>query len=128
MKYSKQREMIFNCIKENPMHLTADAIYEMLKKDNPNLSLGTVYRNLSQLAEHNMIQKVSIAGYPDRFDGTLQHHFHFLCLECGDIQDIFIDELFDVAKVVENQENVQVQSFDMSFKGICSKCKGHKVN
>lgn len=67
MKYSKQREMIFNCIKENPMHLTADAIYEMLKKDNPNLSLGTVYRNLSQLAEHNMIQKVSIAGYPDRF-------------------------------------------------------------
>ncbi|MTN18705.1 transcriptional repressor, partial [Turicibacter sanguinis] len=52
----------------------------------------------------------------------------FLCLECGDIQDIFIDELFDVAKVVENQENVQVQSFDMSFKGICSKCKGHKVN
>ena len=77
MKYSKQREMIFNCIKENPMHLTADAIYEMLKKDNPNLSLGTVYRNLSQLAEHNMIQKVSIAGYPDRFDGTLQDHFHF---------------------------------------------------
>ena len=78
MKYSKQREMIYNCIKDNLMHLTADAIYEMLKKDNPNLSLGTVYRNLSRLADHDMIRKVSIPGYPDRFsDGTLEDHFHF---------------------------------------------------
>lgn len=128
MKYSKQREMIFNCIKDNPMHLTADAIYEMLKKENPNLSLGTVYRNLSQLADHNMIQKVSIPGYPDRFDGTLMDHFHFLCLECGDIQDIFVNELFDVAKIVEDQVHVDVKSIDMSFKGICCKCKGHKIN
>lgn len=128
MKYSKQREMIFNCIKDNPMHLTADAIYEILKKENPNLSLGTVYRNLSQLAEHKMIQKVSIAGFPDRFDGTLQDHFHFLCLECGDIQDIFINELFEVTKLVEDQAHVEVKSLDMSFRGICNKCKGYKIN
>ena len=101
MKYSKQREMIHNCVKDNPCHLTADAIYEMLKKDHPNLSLGTVYRNLSQLAEHDMIKKVSIPGYPDRFDGTLEDHFHFICLECGEVKDLFIPELYGIDSVVE---------------------------
>ena len=51
MKFSKQRELILNVVKENSVHPTADFIYEYLKKDNPNLSLGTVYRNLSQLVE-----------------------------------------------------------------------------
>ncbi len=52
MKFSKQRELILNTIVENHVHPTADFIYTHLKKDNPNLSLGTVYRNLAQLVEH----------------------------------------------------------------------------
>jgi len=123
MKYSKQREIIYNCVKNNPLHLTADSIYEMLKKDNTNLSLGTVYRNLSQLAEHNLIQKISIPGQPDRFDATLDSHFHFLCLKCHKVQDLFIDEVTTIKKLVEDQENVEVQKFEMFFKGICTTCK-----
>ena len=128
MKYSKQREMIYNCIMDHPMHLTADAIYEILKKDNPNLSLGTVYRNLSQLAEHDLIKKVSIPGYPDRFDGTLEDHFHFLCLECGDIQDLFIQPLYGIGSIVEEAVNVQVTKCEMTFKGICSNCQEKRIN
>jgi len=126
MKYSKQREMIFNCIKENPRHLTADGIYEMLKKENPNLSLGTVYRNLAQLVEHQMILKISIPGQPDRFDGNLDGHFHFLCMECGEVQDLFIEELSTIEKIVEQQANVEIETMEMSFKGFCSKCKNKK--
>lgn len=125
MKYSKQRELIYNCVKDHPFHLTADAIYELLKKDHPNLSLGTVYRNLSQLAEHNLIQKITIPGKPDRFDGTLDPHFHFLCLECHGVQDLFIDELNTIPTLVENQANVAVQTFEISFKGTCTKCGDH---
>ena len=128
MKYSKQREMIYNCIKDNPMHLTADAIYEMLKKDNPNLSLGTVYRNLSQLADHDMIRKVSIPGYPDRFDGTLEDHFHFLCLECGEVQDLFIQEVYGIGSVVEQSTGADISKCEMAFKGVCPKCKSKHVN
>jgi Fe2+ or Zn2+ uptake regulation protein len=127
MKYSKQREMIHNCVKDNPCHLTADAIYEMLKKDHPNLSLGTVYRNLSQLAEHDMIKKVSIPGYPDRFDGTLEDHFHFICLECGEVKDLFIPELYGIDSVVEQSTGVDVSKCEMTFKGICEKCKSTKI-
>lgn len=128
MKYSKQREMIYNCVKDNPVHLTADAIYEMLKKENPNLSLGTVYRNLSQLADHDLIRKVSIPGYPDRFDGTLSEHFHFLCLECGEVQDLFIEELFGASSLVEKKTNVEIKTCEMTFKGTCVACKGHKIS
>ena len=127
MKYSKQREMIHNCVKDNPCHLTADAIYEMLKKDHPNLSLGTVYRNLSQLAEHDMIKKVSIPGYQDRFDGTLEDHFHFICLECGEVKDLFIPELYGIDSVVEQSTGVDVSKCEMTFKGICEKCKSTKI-
>ena len=128
MKYSKQREMIYNCVKEHPLHLTADAIYEMLKKDNPNLSLGTVYRNLSQLADHNMIRKVSIPGYPDRFDGTLDDHFHFLCLECGEVHDLFIEELQGIGSIVEKAAGVDVSKCEMKFKGGCPDCKVKHIN
>ena len=113
---------------DHPMHLTADAIYEILKKENPNLSLGTVYRNLSQLAEHDLIKKVSIPGYPDRFDGTLEDHFHFLCLECGDIQDLFIQPLYGIGSIVEEAANVQVTKCEMTFKGICSNCQEKRIN
>ena len=63
MKFSRQRELILNEVKNNHLHPTADNIYTNLKKDNPGLSLGTVYRNLSQLTEHEFISKLSI---PDR--------------------------------------------------------------
>ncbi|MGL4335613.1 MAG: Fur family transcriptional regulator [Turicibacter sp.] len=122
MKYSKQREMILNFIKDNPVHPTADLIYETLKKDNPNLSLGTVYRNLAQLADHNLIQKVSMAGHPDRYDGTLSDHYHFLCIECGKVTDLFIEGLNNVNSMVESECGVKVLSTEMSFKGICNEC------
>ena len=60
MKFSRQRELIISEVLNSDEHLTADAIYERLKKENPNLSLGTVYRNLTQLSDKGMIGKVSI--------------------------------------------------------------------
>jgi len=127
MKYSKQREMILNCIKESHQHLTADAIYDTLKKDHPNLSLGTVYRNLAQLADHGMILKISIPGQPDCFDKNIDDHFHFLCIDCGNVKDVFVDELSEIKSHVEQQANVDIESIDITFKGVCTTCKQKKV-
>ena len=126
MKYSKQREMILNCIKANSDHLTADAIYERLKKESPNLSLGTVYRNLALLTEHEMILKISMPGEPDRYDGLTSKHFHFFCLNCGKIQDLFIDELSSIESLVSKQADVYIETCDISFKGTCTTCKAQK--
>ncbi len=123
MKYSKQREMILNCIKSNPVHPTADMIYDVLKKEHPNLSLGTVYRNLNQLTEHGYIKKVAIPGYADRFDGTLHDHYHFLCLECHQVTDLTVTQLDELKNALQLAYGIEIVNTELSFKGICSACK-----
>lgn len=120
MKFSKQREMILKEVINSNGHLTADNIYENLKKENPNLSLGTVYRNLTQLEEHGFIKKVNIPGDPIRFDGNLDEHDHFICEKCGDIIDIKFDSFKYESEFLDN--NVKVNSSYIILKGICSKC------
>lgn len=123
MKFSKQRELILNTIVENHVHPTADFIYNHLKKDNPNLSLGTVYINLAQLVEHGFIKKVSIPGYPDRFDGNLSEHHHFICQHCGEICDIDSKILNNINKMISEEQGLQITSSNINLKGICNNCK-----
>lgn len=103
MKFSKQRELILNEILNNPVHPTADYLYENLKKDNPNLSLGTVYRNLAQLTEHGFIRKVSIPGYPDRFDGRIDNHYHIICEVCGEVYDLESEVLNNLQELISEE-------------------------
>lgn len=125
MKFSKQRELILNAVRESTAHPTADFIYEYLKKDNPNLSLGTVYRNLSQLSKHGLIRKVSIPGYPDRFDSTLSEHSHMICDKCGDIYDIESSLLKNIPSAISDELDIKITSYNISFHGVCKKCNSN---
>ena len=71
MKYSRQREIILNTVMENPVHPTADMVYSILREENPNISLGTVYRNLNYLAAEGIIRKITMPEGCDRFDGVI---------------------------------------------------------
>jgi len=123
LKFSKQRELILNAVKDNTVHPTADFIYDYLKKDNPNLSLGTVYRNLSQLVSHGYIQKVSMPGLPDRFDANVIEHNHMICDVCGNIQDIHSDILKNIPSAISNELNIEITSCTVILHGICKNCK-----
>lgn len=123
MKFSKQRELILNAVKDNTVHPTADFIYDYLKKDNPNLSLGTVYRNLSQLVNHGYIQKVSMPGLPDRFDSNVIEHNHMICDVCGNIQDIHLDILKNIPSAISNELDIEITSCTVILHGICKNCK-----
>lgn len=127
MKFSKQRELILNAVRDNTVHPTADYIYDYLKKDNPNLSLGTVYRNLSQLVNHGFIQKVSIPGFPDRFDGNISEHNHMICEICGNIQDIQCDTLRNIPIVISDELDLEITSCNVILQGICKNCKNKKM-
>lgn len=127
MKFSKQRELILNAVRDNTVHPTADYIYDYLKKDNPNLSLGTVYRNLSQLVNHGFIQKVSIPGFPDRFDGNISEHNHMICEICGNIQDIQCDTLRNIPNVISDELDLEITSCNVILQGICKNCKNKKM-
>ena len=119
-KFSRQREMILGVVLNSNEHLTADNIYDRLKVDNPNLSLGTVYRNLTVLEENGFIKKISIPGDPVRFDGNLKEHQHFVCEKCNRIIDIEYDDIEVFSHSCSKK--FKVQSMHLVLKGICDKC------
>ncbi|MGL6115091.1 MAG: Fur family transcriptional regulator [Cetobacterium sp.] len=123
MKFSKQRELILNYILNSHEHLTADTIYADLKKDNPELSLGTVYRNLTKLTEIGAIKKVSLPNQVDKFDKNLEPHAHFICDECGSITDINIPEMDKFLNKISKDEDISIRKYDLTLNGTCKKCK-----
>lgn len=125
MRFSKQRELIFNEVKNSNNHPTADMVYDRLRQDNPNLSLGTVYRNLTQLADNGLISKLNIPGDPVRFDGNIQEHNHFICEECGQIYDLENDLVGYVDNGLDKL-GFKIKSSQILLKGICAGCNKNK--
>ena len=128
MNYSKQRESIFNYLKSVDTHPTAEVIYNDIRKENPNISLGTVYRNLDNLEQNGDILRLKFKNKKDRFDGNIVPHYHANCIECGKLYDIFNNYFTDIDKVIEKSINCNVVSHDIIFNIICPDCKKNKTN
>jgi Fur family peroxide stress response transcriptional regulator len=89
MRYSKQRELITDIIKGRKDHPTADMIYTSARDAEPNISLGTVYRNLKLLADDGVIITLETQDKKLHYDGDTSRHSHFICSNCGKIIDLF---------------------------------------
>lgn len=122
MRYSKQRELILNAVLKNRIHPTAENVYRLLKEDYPELSLGTVYRNLNYLAENNMLKKINVPDGSDRFDGTLARHQHLICRNCGKVSDINVDELAKIKDSIKKTNGFEIDIDTLAFEGICDEC------
>lgn len=125
MKYSKQREMIFRAVQSMKTHPTAGEIYTVLRAKHPNISLGTVYRNLNVLSEMGKIKKIRISSGSDRFDFRVDDHYHMICQACGEVIDIEIPELDPVLKRLES-EGFDITELNLNLRGICNKCRRKK--
>lgn len=123
-RMTKQRSVIYEYLKAHKTHPTANDVYQALVKEHPEMSLATVYRNLNLLADMGMLQKITMPSAPDRFDGDLSPHYHFLCTKCGDIHDIFISYDKDLDALARENTPHEVFEHEVYFKGICSNCKG----
>lgn len=77
-------------------HPTAESIHESVKKENPSISLGSVYRILEALVESGLIQRVSVRSGSKRYDANLNPHGHIYCLKSNKIQDFYDEELYDL--------------------------------
>ena len=94
-RYSKQRETILNILKNTKSHPTAAYIYDEARKTIPNISLGTVYRNLAELDKAGAIISLKVSDGSDHFDGHAVSHPHLYCEKCERIVDVelpFVDE------------------------------------
>ena len=90
LKYSRQRESIKASLMNRHDHPTADALYASIREEFPNISLGTVYRNLNLLVETGEIKKLTCGDGADHFDGDIRQHYHFVCTECNQVYDCLL--------------------------------------
>ena len=122
LKYSRQRESIKANLMSRRDHPTADALYASIREEFPNISLGTVYRNLNLLVETGEILKLTCGNGPDHCDGNATPHYHFVCRECGQIYDIDLDEMTGLNASVQSKAPGKIDSHSILFYGHCYQC------
>ncbi len=124
MKYnrSKQRERILELLQATGIHPTADWIYNEMKREFPNLSMGTVYRNLTILTEQGLIGKIDFGSTFDRFDANIGPHYHFICEQCGAIVDLEMPVETALDEKVAGETPFTVHRHRIEFYGLCDKC------
>lgn len=119
-----QRQVILEELKKAKTHPTADQVYELVRQRLPRISLGTVYRNLENLFEQGLIQKLDLAGTPRRFDGEVGNHYHVRCLKCGRVEDVALEaELISaLAEARHGGTEYQITGHRLEFTGFCPQC------
>ena len=122
LKYSRQRESIKEYLNSTCEHTTADTVYLYVKQEYPNISLGTVYRNLNLLADIGEALKITTPYGGDRFDGHTHPHYHFCCTTCGRVIDLDLEQLQCVNKEAGRNFDGIIESHSMMFYGTCGEC------
>lgn len=127
LKNSKQRTAILEYLAGTKEHPTADTVYENLRKTFPNISLGTVYRNLNLLADMHEIIKITTKCGGVRFDYDTSPHYHVVCSNCDRVEDLRLDEKIvkPFLEKVNQSYDGEIESHAILFYGKCKACKGN---
>ena len=128
LKHSRQRDAIMRCLMARHDHPTADAVYLSVKEEFPNVSLGTVYRNLNLLADLGEIRRLNCGSGPERFDGDTHPHYHFICRECGQVADLSMDVLSQMDEAAQAHCGGRIDSHITYFYGVCRDCLAASEN
>ena len=121
--YSRNRVAILDVLRGTTVHPTAEWVYEQLKPHYPDLSLGTVYRNIKKFCADDVVKSVGVINGQEHFDADMSTHSHLVCQDCGAVVDIF--EVFfdrDRRSDLEDKYQVSIQQEEVIFKGICKNC------
>lgn len=122
-KYSRKREAIRETLMNTTSHPTAEWIFNQLKPIIPDLSLATVYRNLGEMKQNGEVQSVAFWGGKERFDGNTEKHSHFVCDNCGKIDDFhFIRQDVDLDNQAQLHFGGKVNFHTLVFHGTCKDC------
>lgn len=124
---SFQRQLVLDALKTLD-HPTAQDVYNEIIRIYPRTSLGTVYRNLHQMAEEGTLRRLHIPDSPDRFDIHLQPHQHIRCMQCGRYCNIEESSLGDIDRSVEQTTGFAVQDHRILFNGVCPACREDDKN
>ena len=122
-KHFRKRDAILTCLRQTTVHPSAEWIFTQLKPEIPDLSMGTVYRNLTLFKEQGVIASVGTVKGVERFDGNTDPHVHFFCTECGavvDLTGLTVPE--ELNKAAATETGGQVGTCQLTFTGVCLEC------
>ena len=122
---SKQRDTILRVVKNSKDHPRADWVYDEVRKEIPNISMGTVYRNLKTLAKSGDIRQLELADGTSRFDGNTDSHYHFRCEKCGHIFDLEEPVDKSIGERVAKNTGFKVYRQRMELIGLCNACQAN---
>ena len=122
-KRSKEKQAILQFLRMTESHPTADGVFTEMRKENPTISLGTVYRNLRQLKTEGEINELELTGSLSRFDGYTRPHYHFRCEKCNRVFNL--DESVDTSlnERIARKTGFTVTGHVLEFRGLCHDCK-----
>ena len=123
-KQFKKRNAILECLRSTNRHPSADMVYSMLQEEHPDISMATVYRNLSRFRSQGVIQCVATVRGIERFDANTDPHVHFICSNCDAVMDLpQIEVPQRLSCDVESCSGCQVSSCQLTFTGLCGNCQ-----
>jgi len=123
-KHSRKRDAILDCISRTKCHPSAEWVYQQLKPEIPDLSLGTVYRNIAMFKEEGTIQSIGVVNGLERYDYNTEPHTHFICTACGSVLDLDgIDLPHAIVEAAENKIGGAVATYHLQFSGHCADCR-----
>ena len=122
-KHFRKRDAILSHLKESHAHPSAETVYAELKQQIPDISLGTVYRNLALCKQQGLIQSLGSVQGVERFDGNVEPHVHFVCNSCGLIRDLHEMQVpQDLSDQAANLANARIRMCQLTFSGECEDC------
>jgi Fur family ferric uptake transcriptional regulator len=118
-----QKRIIMEELEKTRKHPTAESLYGEVKKRLPEISMGTVYRNLEILTQNGTAQKLVDSKRKNRFDGNPEIHFHIECSSCGRVDDLPENIAEVLKKDIDQETGYEVNGYSLYFYGLCPGCK-----
>lgn len=124
LKLTGQRKIILDAFLGIESHVTAEELYDIIKKNNPEIGVATVYRTLKILCEAGLANEVKfsdkVAHYEHLFDH--EHHDHLICIQCGKYTEVCDPEIEELQQKLAERNKFKVLRHRMELYGICEDC------
>jgi len=122
-KQFRKRNAILECLRSTVAHPSAEMVHEMLQAEHPDISLATIYRNLSRFRSQGLIQCVATVRGVERFDANTNPHVHFICSGCDAVIDLPEVEMpKSLGSNAESHAGFRVDGCQLTFTGLCGQC------
>ena len=122
-KHFRKRDAILSFLRSTDQHPSAETVYAALKPQIPDLSLGTVYRNIALFKSQGQIISLGSVNGVERYDGNIDPHVHFVCTGCGCIQDLHRMQIpRELTAAAARETGAIIDQCHLTFHGRCQTC------